>query len=163
MHYLRKLDELVLDHRFRRMMETLLQSAEEVYAELGLPFRARWTSTYLLLRDNGPMPIVEIANQIGLTHPTVINITNDMAAAGLLDQEMDAADRRRRLVRLSDYALALSSELERVWKSLSQVQRDRFQRVGCDIIDVLNQFEDQLSQRTIKDDVLSSLEVAGRS
>ena len=160
MTYLRNLNELVLDHRLRRVVESLVANAEEVYAQLGLPFRARWTSTYLLLYEHGPMPIVELADRIGLTHPTIINITNAMADAGLVDQEIDAVDRRRRLVRLTELGEALSPELQRIWRVLTAVQHDRFRKLGCDVIRVLNQFEDELAQRDIAEEVLAGLRTA---
>ena len=69
--YIRHLGALVLDHRFRRLTEHFLRVGEECYAELELPFRARWASTYLLLEDSGPLGITEIADALKLTHPAV--------------------------------------------------------------------------------------------
>jgi len=136
--FLRQLGPLVLDHRFRRMVETLVQTAEDIYERLGIPFRARWASTYLLLETDAPIGITAIADRIGLTHPAAIGLTNDMMAAGLVEEVADAADQRRRMLRLSAAGRRLGPRLHAIWDALAAAQRARFKTAGCDIVAVLN-------------------------
>src|SRR5215208_4704019 len=89
MDYIRQLGPVVLDHRFRRLTEALLRSAEEIYEARGLPFRGRWASTYQLLHQEGPLAVGQIAEQLRLTHPGVIGITDEMLAAELIDAVRD--------------------------------------------------------------------------
>src|SRR5687768_18414035 len=72
MDYVRELGPLALDHRFRRMTETLLRTADDLYETRGLPFRARWTSTYQLLFSHDPLGIPDHADHLRLTLPVPI-------------------------------------------------------------------------------------------
>jgi DNA-binding MarR family transcriptional regulator len=155
MEYLRQLGDLVIDHRLRRVMESLLRTAEEIYESRGLPFRARWTSTYLLLEQSGPLSVTEIADQIGLTHPGVIAITDEMAAADMVVSVADDVDRRRRRIELSQRGRELKPDLTALWAELARAQRKRFRDAGCDIVEVLNQVEDSLIAKSLAAEVIS--------
>jgi retinol-binding protein 3 len=156
MDYIRQLGPVVLDHRFRRLTEILLREAEEIYDAKGLPFRARWASTYTLLHDEGPLAVGQIAERLRLTHAGVIGITDEMAAADIVLAMSDPVDARRRLLELTDRGRAISRELIPLWKKLGDAQRKRFTSAGCDIMKVLEKVEDSLAERPL------SVEVLGR-
>jgi len=155
--FIEELGALTLDHRLRRLMEILLDTAEAVYEAQGLGFRPRWTSTYLLLDREGALSLTEIAQRIRLTHPGVIGITDEMHRAGLVTYARDGEDGRRRLISLTPAAKRMKPALQRVWKQLAAAQVARFAAAGCDVMDVLAQVEDGLASRTLASEVLHEL------
>lgn len=157
MDFVEQLGALTLDHRLRRLTETFLGVAQAVYQAQGLDFRPRWTSTFLLLDREGPLPLTEIAQRIRLTHPGVIGITDEMHRAGLVTYARDRGDGRRRLIGLTPAARRLKPALQRVWKQLAAAQANRFSAAGCDIMEVLSQVEDGLAARTLASEVLQKL------
>jgi DNA-binding MarR family transcriptional regulator len=152
--YVRQLGALVLDHRFRRLTDVLLRTADELYAARGLPFRARWTSTYQLLRDEGPLGITDLADTLRLTHPAIIGITDAMRDEGLVTDSRDRHDARRRLVTLTARGRQLDDELRALWTTLADAQRQRFAEVGVDIVAVLDAVEDDIARRPLTTEVL---------
>jgi hypothetical protein len=48
---------LVVDHRLRRIVDQLLAAQADVYAEDGIAFEPRWTSTFLLFEREGALPV----------------------------------------------------------------------------------------------------------
>ncbi|MBA2687719.1 MAG: MarR family transcriptional regulator [Gemmatimonadaceae bacterium] len=160
MDYINSLGVLVLDHRFRRIMETLLQTAAEIYTARGLSFRPRWASTYRLLAEHGSLSVTELATLLKLSHPAVIGITHDMAEAGLVTAMSDRGDARRRLLTLTVRGRKMNAELNAIWTELARVQKSRFRYAGCDIVPVLDHVELGIAERSIAADVLAAL--AGR-
>lgn len=154
MDYLRELGALVLDHRFRRMTDALLRTADELYEARGLPFRARWTSTYQLLFAEGPLAITDLADRLRLTHPAIIGITDAMRDEGLVADARDRHDARRRMVGLTARARQLDGELRELWKALADVQHQRFAAAGVDIIAVLDTVEDDMTRRPLAPEIL---------
>lgn len=154
MDYVRQLGALVLDHRFRRIMEQLLRAGEDCYTALELPFRARWASTYLLLEEAGPLGITEIADALRLTHPAVIAITDEMRDAGIVSSSRDRTDARRRAVALTAKGRSYSKSLHQLWSAMGQAQRRLFSDAGCDIVAVLDAVDDRLAQRPLGDEIL---------
>lgn len=157
MDFVRELGPLALDHRFRRMTETLLRAADELYDARGLPFRARWTSTYQLLFSHGPLGITDLADRLRLTHPAIIGITDAMRQEGLVTDARDRHDARRRMVALTARARELDGELRALWKALADVQHERFVSTGVDIVPVLNAVEDDIAKRPLAAEVLERL------
>ncbi len=157
MDYVRELGVLVLDHRFRRMTETLLRTADELYEARGLPFRARWTSTYQLLFSHGPLGITDLAERLRLTHPAIIGITNAMREEGLVSDARDRHDARRRMIALTARARELDPELRALWKALADVQHERFAAAGVEIVAVLDAVEDDMTKRPLTTEVLDRL------
>jgi DNA-binding MarR family transcriptional regulator len=157
MDYIRQLGPVVLDHRFRRMTETLLRSAEQIYEARGLPLRGRWASTYQLLYNEGPLAVGQIADRLRLTHPGVIGITDEMLAAEIISAGRDPGDARRRILALTPRGRRMSAELFSIWTELGNAQRNRFAACGCDVMAVLEQVEDGLIQRGLASEVLEKL------
>jgi len=157
MDYLRQLGPVFLDHRFRRMTETLLRSAEEVYDARNLNFRGRWASTYQLLHSEGPLAVGQIAERLRLTHPGVIGITDEMVAAEVVVAVRDPGDARRRMLGLTPRGKRMSAELFKIWAELGKAQRNRFAAAGCDIMSVLEKVEDGLVEHGLAPEVLKKL------
>ena len=157
MDYIRSLGPLVLDHRFRRIKDALLQAADALYRQHGHECRPRWTSTIQLLEREGSLPVTEIAARLRLTHPAVIGITDEMLTAGFIRESRDKDDARRRLVSLTPKARRALPELHRLWAALAEAQRERFAQAGCDIVAVLDKVDDGLASRSLVDDVTSRL------
>ena len=163
MDFIRSLGALVLDHRFRRMTDALLRTADELYEARGLPFRARWTSTYQLLFADGPLAITDLAHRLRLTHPAVIGITDEMRAKGLVTAARDRHDGRRRMVALTARARELDGELRALWNALADAQHRRFAGAGVDIVAVLDRVEGDMATRPLTDEVLEQLGDSRRS
>ena len=157
MDYIRELGPVVLDHRFRRMTETLLRSAEEIYDARGLQFRGRWASTYHLLYREGSLAVGQIADRLRLTHPGVIGITDEMLAAEIVDAVRDPGDARRRMLALTPRGKRMAAELSNIWTELGRAQRNRFTNAGCDIMTVLEKVEDGLIEQGLAAEVLEKL------
>ena len=157
MDYIRQLGPIVLDHRFRRMTEALLRTAEEIYEARGIPFRGRWASTYQLLHGEGPLAVGQIADRLRLTHPGVIGITDEMISAGIVAAVRDPGDARRRMLDLTPRGKRMSAQLLAIWKELGEAQRRRFAAAGCDIMIVMERVEDGLAQRSLASEVLEKV------
>ena len=157
MDYIRQLGPAVLDHRFRRMMEALLRTAQDVYDARGLEFRSRWASTFQLLHGGSSLAVGEIAARLRLTHPGVIGITDEMISAGIVRAVRDEDDARRRMLALTPKGRRMAPDLFRVWKELGSTQRDRFLAAGCDILPILDKVEDGLEQRSLAEEVVERL------
>ena len=157
MDYIRQLGPVVLDHRFRRMMEALLRTAQDVYDARGLEFRSRWASTFQLLHGGSPLAVGEIAARLRLTHPGVIGITDEMIAAGIIRAVRDEDDARRRMIALTPKGRRMAPELFRVWKELGAAQRERFVAAGCDILPILDKVDDSLERHSLAQEVVERL------
>ena len=84
----RQMRELVLDHDRRR----------EASRAVGLPFTR---VKALLALEDGPRSMSDLAAALDIDGPYATVVANDLAGRGLVDRQMDPADRRARLVVLT--------------------------------------------------------------
>src|SRR5262249_34185451 len=118
-------------------------------AQEKIAFEPRWTSTFLLLEQEGPLPVTVVSGMLRLTHPAVIKLSNAMIEAKLVTDTGDASDERRRLLRLTRRARRLAPTLHRIWDALTEAQREIFKKTGCNVLEVIDRVEDQLTHRAI--------------
>ncbi len=156
--FITELGALVIDHRLRRIVDKLLSEQARVYADEGMTFEPRWTSTFLLLEREGALGVTEIAGRLRLTHPGVIKLTNAMIEADLVTEIEDAEDERRRLLQLTSRAKRLAPRLHRIWDALAGAQADLFRQAGCSALEMLARVEHQLARKPLVDRVDDRLE-----
>lgn len=151
MDWLTLLGMLALASRLKRLTERLYRDGEKVYADQNLDFLPRWFPVFAQLHQNRgkAMSITQIASSIGITHPAVIKLTREMQARGLINSLSDAKDGRKRLVRISKKGQRLYSELEPIWEAFVLATRELFEEIDIDLIAVIDQVEQALSQRSM--------------
>ena len=139
--FVRALGLPFMAHRLRRLSELILEASSAVLCGAGLEGPARAGSTLLLLRENGPTSITEIAYRLRLSHPLIIKLAAALAAAGLVRDESDPADSRRRLIALTKKGEAEAVRIEHVSAALGRTFTAMFAEAGADLYAALERFE----------------------
>ena len=155
--FIQELGILVLDHQLKRLMNRLLEAAEQIYEARGLDFKACWVSTYRLLAEASPRSVTELAASLRLTHPAMIKIARGMIEAGWVAEQRDPADARRRLLSLTEKGRAAAGELEQIWTSLAAAQQELFEDAGVDVLEVLGGVDRALDRQSLAERVLERL------
>src|SRR6185295_3856052 len=138
--FVRALGLPFMAHRLRRLSEMILEGSSAVLRGAGLEGPARAGSTLLLLRENGPTSITEIAYRLRLSHPLIIKLAAALAAAGLVRDESDPADSRR-LIALTEKGAAEAIRIEHVSAALGRTFAAMFAEAGADLYAALERFE----------------------
>ena len=145
------LGDLALATRLRRLGERLQQEVSEVYAELELPFRARWFAMVAALVRRSPRSISELAGDLGLTHTAVAMIGRELEEAGLVASKGDPADGRRRLLALTPAGLDLVDALRPVWADVQAATAEVVVESGHDLGAALAAVEARLDARPMSE------------
>lgn len=154
--FVESLGILTLAHRFKRMMNRLMDESAEVHRRLGLPIKPRWGSTLLLLEAEGPLTVSEVAERLRLSHSAVVQSLDDMAGMGLVRRAKDAADGRRSVLSLSAKGRRWMPRLHEAWGQLAQVQGEVFAESG-DVLGMLERADAALDEKSICERVLERM------
>jgi DNA-binding MarR family transcriptional regulator len=138
-----------LAHRLRRASELILEGSSAALRGAGLESPARAGSTLLLLRELGPTGITEIAYRLRLSHPLIIKLAAALAAAGLVSDDSDPADNRRRLIALTEKGAAEAERIAGFSAALARVFAQIFAESGADLYAALERFEAAADARPI--------------
>lgn len=146
-----------LAHRLRRASELILEGASAALRRHGFSSPARAGSTLLLLSEKGPTGVTEIAYRLRLSHPLIIKLTGAMAAAGLVRDETDPADQRRRLIALTAEGEAEAARLQAFSDALAGTYEAMFAEAGSDLFAALEAFEGAAERRSIEERIEENL------
>jgi DNA-binding MarR family transcriptional regulator len=101
----------------RHLIDLLDGDLEQVYHDLAIEYRPRFTPVVRALLESEPRSIRGIADHSGLTHSAVSQTVAQMKRRRLVSLVQDQADARARLVRLAPRCRAMLPRLQRQWKA----------------------------------------------
>ena len=144
--YVRSAGPAALGARLRRLSAALDTDARRVYAEAGVTFEQRWLGLLDLLSSHGPLTVGELAESLGISHPSVSQSRDSLAKAGLIAWEVDEEDGRRRRLRLTAEGEALVRRLRPLWAALDRAAEALDGEAGG-VAAALDRLEDRLKER----------------
>ncbi len=115
--FIKELGYKALDSRFKRISEKMAYSVKKLYKDLDYDIEPNWYLIFMILRDKGELSLIDIAESLGYSHPSVVVTVKKMAAKDYLDVKKDDSDKRKQIVSLSPKALRLMPEFEMLWNS----------------------------------------------
>jgi MarR family transcriptional regulator, organic hydroperoxide resistance regulator len=137
-----------LGARLRRLSERIDREIAQVYAEHGERVEQRWFGALDLLDRFGPLTGGELAGALGITHVSISQTRDSLDRAGLVSSEPDAADGRRRILKLTDAGQALVGRLRPLWDALSDSARDLDAEAGG-VVAALDRLERALDRASV--------------
>ncbi len=153
MDLIRSLRELAFAARLRRLSDRLMRDASRLYAAEGYAFEARWFPVLYLLRTSPPLPVTQIARDLGITHPAVNQIAGAMIRRGLLEEGRDANDERKRLLSLSPQGRSLAADLAPLWEEIRAASEELLSGAGGNFLESLEAIESALETEGIDERV----------
>ncbi len=106
---------LAVSTRLQRLADSLRKDGTRIYEHFGIEFEPKFWPVLYTLSKKSPIGILDLANEIGYAHPSVIALVREMEQKKWIRSVKDKTDSRRRLLSLSPLALELVSQMEPVW------------------------------------------------
>jgi len=156
--FLSELGPYAVVARMKRASDAMLHDGKRMYRELGLDIEPNWFAVFILLQRHPRLTVTEVADKLGLAHPSVISIVNKMLAAGYVEEARSPDDTRKRHLSLSAKARERLPDFQRVWDAaaacIKRMMRD------SDILGVLDNLESAISERGFRERTLAELDKA---
>jgi DNA-binding MarR family transcriptional regulator/GNAT superfamily N-acetyltransferase len=106
---------LAISTRLQRLAEHLRKDGANIYQHFGIEFEPKFWPVLYTLSKKSPLGILDLANEIGYAHPSVIALVREMEQKKWIRSVKDKTDSRRRLLSLSPLAQELVQKMEPVW------------------------------------------------
>lgn len=106
---------LAISTRLQRLADQLRKDGSWVYQHFGIEFEPKFWPVLYTLSRRSPMGILDLANEIGYAHPSVIALVREMEQKKWLRSRKDSTDSRRRLLNLTPLALDMVARMEPAW------------------------------------------------
>ncbi len=117
---------LAISTRLQRLADQLRRDGAQIYQHFGIEFEPKFWPVLYTLSRRSPMGVLDLANEIGYAHPSVIALLREMEQQKWLRSRKDSTDARRRLLYLSPLALELVVKMEPIW----EIIREALEEIG---------------------------------
>lgn len=107
---------LAISTRLQRLSEQLRKDGALVYKSYGIDFEPKWFPVIYTLHYRDTLSVVEIANEIGYTHPSTISLLKELEKQKLIRSKKDKIDERKRLIQLTAKGQELIVQMKPVWE-----------------------------------------------
>ncbi len=115
---------LALATRLQRLSETIRKDGLQIYKDHGIDFEPKWFPVVYTLSKHPLLSVVEIASEIGYTHPSTISLLKEMEKEKLIRSKKDKTDERKRLIQLTEKGEVLLRQIKPVWNTIIQAVTD---------------------------------------
>jgi len=106
---------LAISTRLQRLSEKIRKEGFLVYKENGIDFEPKWFPVIYTLHLKPILSVVELATEIGYTHPSTITLLKELEKEKLIRSKKDKNDERKRLLQLSEKGKKLVEQMQPVW------------------------------------------------
>jgi len=144
------IDESVLlasSTRLQRLADSLRKDGALIYRSYGIDFEPKWFPVIYTLHHKPLSSVVEIAAEIGYTHPSTISLLKELEKEKLIRSRKDKIDERKRLLQLTEKGKALVEQMKPVWKIMTTAIAE-ITDTRNNLMKAIMEVEDQLDRQS---------------
>lgn len=138
---------LAISTRLHRFSEQLRKEGALIYKAFGIDFELKWFPVIFTIYQKKVASVVEIANEIGYTHPSTINLLKELEKQGLIEWKKDKQDERKRFFLLTSKGEELIEKMKPVWELMSQVLGDIADNTN-NLLAAINEAEEKIASQS---------------
>ena len=138
---------LAIATRLQRLSERIRKEGLLIYKEYGIEFEPKWFPVIYALHAKPFLSVMEIANEIGYTHPSTITLLKELEKKKLVRSKKDKIDERKRLIELTPQGIALVDKIKPVWKLITRAANELI-KTPNNLMHAINEVEEQLRKKS---------------
>ncbi|WP_158798064.1 MarR family winged helix-turn-helix transcriptional regulator [Pedobacter sp. L105] len=145
---------LAISTRLQRLSEQFRKDGALLYKVYDIDFEPKWFPVIYALTKKKSLSIVELAAEIGYTHPSTISLLKELEKQKLISSKKDKKDERKRFVQLTAKGDELIAQMEPVWEVMTTVLNE-ITKTEHNLLKAMTEIEENLKQQTFLQRALS--------
>jgi DNA-binding MarR family transcriptional regulator len=141
---------LGISTRLQRLSEQLRKDGFQIYKANGIDFEPKWFPVIYTLYFKPVLSVVELATEIGYTHPSTISLLKELEKEKLIRSKKDKQDERKRLILLTEKGKKLLEQMQPVWQTMV-VALTELTNTSNNIMKAIEEVEAQLNHKSFMD------------
>ena len=121
----------------------MVHDTRKFFKKIDLNVEPSWHLVFKLLKEKEMLTMVEIAEQLGYSHPSMVVMLKKMTTKGYITSERDPVDKRKYNIKLTRKSYDLLPELEQIWTSCENAIF-KLLKEDLSILHYLDQIEESL-------------------
>lgn len=148
--YITSLGAAFTARRLQRLADAFVDDVEAFLRAQGLQVPGRAVSTLLLIKQSPGLAITQVARQVQMSHPLIINLLSNLEHLHLVEFRHDENDRRRRLIFLTEMGEDEVAKLALALPVIRAAYTELGREAGVDLTGVVDRLDTALERRTFR-------------
>jgi len=144
-----KTGKMALGSRLRRLGETFAEQSAQVYPVYGIEMQPKWFPVYYALADGEEKSIMQIAAEIGHSHPSVSTIVKEMIKKGMVETVAGKGDARKNFVKLTEKGLSINDKISEQYADVNEAIEQAEAETQYNLWKAIEEWEFLLEQRSL--------------
>ncbi|MES2266464.1 MAG: bifunctional helix-turn-helix transcriptional regulator/GNAT family N-acetyltransferase [Bacteroidota bacterium] len=149
MEFYNKVGKMALGSRLRRLSEKLTDQAAEVYDMYSIDMNPKWFPVFYALAEGEDKSIMQIAQEISHSHPSVSTIVKEMVKHGVAHEVSNKADARKNYIRLTDKGREINSRIQVQYADVNAAVETALNETQHNIWKAIEEWEFLLEQKSL--------------
>lgn len=142
------LGTLAFASRLKRLSDLGMQSTLDIYKFYNVDFEPKFFPLFYYLSQKGEASIMELAENLNISHPAIIQIARDLEKKGLIVSKKSADDARKRNLKISKKGKTLLSILQKIWAEIRAMNDEIIESAEHNIMISLKEIEDIWAEKS---------------
>jgi DNA-binding MarR family transcriptional regulator len=147
MEFYNKVGKMALGSRLRRLSEKLTDQAGEVYKVYNIDMNPKWFPVFYALAEGEDKSIMQIAQEISHSHPSVSTIVKEMVKNGIAQEIANKADGRKNYIRLTDKGREINERIQVQYADVNAAVENALNETQYNIWKAIEEWEFLLEQK----------------
>ena len=149
MDFYTRTGKMALGSRLRRLSEQMTEQAAGIYDLYQVDLQPKWFPVFYALSEREEKSIMDIAREIGHTHPSVSQIVREMAVKGYVIEKKGEVDGRKNFVQLSPAGRALREKMQVQLDDVTSAIEKAMEETHHDLWKAIGEWEFLLEQKSL--------------
>jgi DNA-binding MarR family transcriptional regulator len=150
-----ELGELALSTRLMRLSDWTRKDVTKIYQEYGIAFESKWFPVLYILSRKAPLSVMELTEELGYAHPSVIALVKEMENQKLVRSIPSKTDGRKRMLELTPKAIEWEKKMQPLWDRMRLVAA-RIYNNGSSLLKAIMDVEAALNECSFYDRFIST-------
>lgn len=135
---------LAVSTRLQRLADQIRKDGLLIYKANGIDFEPKWFPVIYTLHQKSTLSVVEIAAEIGYSHPSTISLLKELEKKKLIRSKKDKSDERKRLLTLTEKGAELVTQMQPVWS----IMIEALSTFTVNLIKAIDDVEEKMEQQS---------------
>ncbi|MBL4677869.1 MAG: GNAT family N-acetyltransferase [Mucilaginibacter sp.] len=149
MEFYNKVGKMALGSRLRRLSEKLSDQASEVYSLYNIEMNPKWFPVFYSLAEGENKSIMQIAQEIGHSHPSVSTIAKEMIKGGVAEEVKGTGDARKNYIALTDKGIEINKKIQSQYADVNAAVESAMAESQYNIWKAIEEWEFLLEQKSL--------------
>jgi DNA-binding MarR family transcriptional regulator/N-acetylglutamate synthase-like GNAT family acetyltransferase len=149
MEFYNKVGKMALGSRLRRLSEKLTDQAGEVYKVYDIGMNPKWFPVFYTLAEGEDKSIMQIAQEISHSHPSVSTIVKEMVKNGIAQEIANKVDGRKNYIRLTDKGREINERIQVQYADVNAAVENALNETQYNIWKAIEEWEFLLEQKSL--------------